>query len=126
MPLSTADDLIEEHIRQATARGDFDNLPGAGKPLDLGEDAHLPAELRMAYRVLKNAGYLPEELQQIQDITQLEAQVYGELDAESKDRRAALKLRLLQESMRGDSLSLQQYRQQLLAQLAGERPAHNG
>ncbi|MGL4577176.1 MAG: DnaJ family domain-containing protein [Burkholderiaceae bacterium] len=118
MPLSTSDDLIEEHIRQAHARGDFDNLPGAGKPLDLGEDAHLPAELRMAYRVLKNAGYLPEELQQIKDITQLEAQVYGELDTDAKDRRAALKLRLLQESMRGDSLSLQQYRQQLLAQLS--------
>jgi Domain of unknown function (DUF1992) len=118
MPLSTSDDLIEEHIRQAHARGDFDNLPGAGKPLDLGEDAHLPAELRMAYRVLKNAGYLPEELQQIQDITQLEAQVYGELDTDAKDRRAALKLRLLQESMRGDALSLQQYRQQLLAQLS--------
>jgi hypothetical protein len=89
MPLSTSDDLIEEHIRQATKRGDFDNLPGAGKPLDLGEDAHLPAELRMAYRVLKNAGYLPEELQQIQDIAQLETQVYGELD-DGADRRAAL------------------------------------
>jgi hypothetical protein len=63
MPSATTDDLIEEHIRRAHARGEFDNLPGAGKPLDLGEDAHLPAELRMAYRVLKNAGYLPEELQ---------------------------------------------------------------
>jgi hypothetical protein len=44
--------------------------------------------------------------------------VYGELDTDAKDRRAALKLRLLQESMRGDALSLQQYRQQLLAQLS--------
>jgi hypothetical protein len=116
MPLSTTDDLIEEHIRRAHARGEFDNLPGAGKPLDLGEDAHLPAELRMAYRVLKNAGYLPEELQQIQEIAQLEAQVYGALD-EDADRRAALKLRLLAESMRGDPLALQQYRAQLIAQL---------
>jgi hypothetical protein len=120
MPLSTSDDLIEEHIRQATKRGDFDNLPGAGKPLDLGEDAHLPAELRMAYRVLKNAGYLPEELQQIQDIAQLETQVYGELD-DGADRRAALKLRLLQERMRGDSLALAQYRAQLIAQLESKK-----
>jgi hypothetical protein len=122
--MSLTNDLIEKHISRAHARGDFDNLPGAGKPLDLGEDAHLPAELRMAYRVLKNAGYVPEELQQIQDIAQLEAQLYGTLDEgadnEGVQKRAALKLRLLSESMRGDPLALQQYRAQLLVQLAAK------
>jgi hypothetical protein len=78
----------------------------------------------MAYRVLKNAGYVPEELQQIQDIAQLEAQVYGTLDEgagnEGVQKCAALKLRLLSESMRGDPLALQQYRAQLLVQLAAQ------
>jgi hypothetical protein len=46
----------------------------------------------------------------------LEAQVYGALD-DGQDRRAALKLRLLAESMRSDPLALQQYRAQLIAQL---------
>jgi hypothetical protein len=119
MPLSMTDDLIEAHIRAARDRGDFDNLPGAGKPLDLDEDAHLPAELRMAYRVLKNAGYLPDELQQINELADLEREVFG--DMEGADRRAALKLRLLSEAMRGDGLALQQYRAQLMAQLSTRR-----
>jgi len=54
--------LAEERIKQAQERGDFDDLPGRGRPLDLDDDAHVPAELRMAWRVLKNAGCLPPEL----------------------------------------------------------------
>lgn len=41
----------------------FDNLPGAGKPLELEDDSHIPEDLRMAYKLLKNAGYVPEEVQ---------------------------------------------------------------
>lgn len=55
--------LAEENIRQAIERGEFENLPGSGKPLNLDDDRGVPPELRVAYRILKNAGYLPPELQ---------------------------------------------------------------
>jgi DnaJ family protein C protein 28 len=48
---------IEEQIRQAIARGDFDNLPGKGKPLDLSENPHEDPGWRLAYRLLKENGY---------------------------------------------------------------------
>lgn len=50
--------VAEERIRAAAQRGEFRNLPGAGKPLDLDADANVPPELRMAYTLLKNGGYL--------------------------------------------------------------------
>ena len=50
--------LAERKIEEAIARGEFDNLPGAGRPLDLDdEDPLWPEEVRMARRILKNAGY---------------------------------------------------------------------
>ena len=44
------------------AEGEFDNLPGKGKPLDLKKYSETPEHLRMAYHILKNAGYAPEEV----------------------------------------------------------------
>ncbi len=57
------DQLAEEHIRKALAEGELDNLPGAGMPLQIEDDSHVPQELRASYRILKNAGFLPPELQ---------------------------------------------------------------
>lgn len=53
---------VNEQIEEAMDRGDFDNLPGKGKPLDLEDDAHIPADLRMAYKVMKNSGVTPGEI----------------------------------------------------------------
>jgi hypothetical protein len=55
--------IIEERILQAQRRGDFDNLPGSGKPLDIEDDSHIPEDLRLAYKVLKNAGCVPPEIE---------------------------------------------------------------
>ena len=50
--------LAERRIDEAAARGEFDNLPGAGRPRDLDdEDPLWPEEVRMAKRILRNAGY---------------------------------------------------------------------
>ena len=49
--------LAERKIAEAIERGELDGLPGAGKPLDLEDDPLVPEELRMAYRILRNAGY---------------------------------------------------------------------
>lgn len=53
--------IAEERIRRAQEQGDFDGLPGRGKPLDLASYTNIPEELRMAYTLLKNGGYLSRE-----------------------------------------------------------------
>lgn len=55
-------DMIDKKIEDAIAKGEFDNLPGAGKPIDLNDDAFVPEELRTTYRILKNSGYRPAEV----------------------------------------------------------------
>jgi len=52
----------ERRITQAQKNGEFDHLPGEGRPLALEDDSHIPHELRMAFKVLKNAGYVPPEI----------------------------------------------------------------
>lgn len=53
--------IAEERIKDAQARGEFDNLPGLGKPLLLGMENHIPEDIRMAYTLLKNAGFLSDD-----------------------------------------------------------------
>ncbi|HYQ48502.1 MAG TPA: DnaJ family domain-containing protein [Thermodesulfovibrionales bacterium] len=55
--------IAERKIAMAIEQGEFDNLENAGKPLDLADDAWVPEDLRIAYRVLRNAGCLPPELE---------------------------------------------------------------
>jgi hypothetical protein len=66
------DKLAEPRMQEAVGRGEFDNLPGTGKPLVLDDDTFVPPELRVAYRVLQNAGYLPHNLQLRSEISDLE------------------------------------------------------
>lgn len=64
--------LAEEKIKKAAERGDFDDLPGKGQPLELEDDSNVPEDLRLAYKVLKNAGYTPPELDVNQEIVRVE------------------------------------------------------
>ena len=57
-----AQDAMGWAVGAGLLRGAFDSLPGAGKPLELEDDSHIPEDLRMAYKLLKNAGYVPEEV----------------------------------------------------------------
>ena len=54
--------IIEERIRKAQLDGAFDDLPGAGKPLP-PEDMNIPEDIRLAYKILKNADCIPPELE---------------------------------------------------------------
>ena len=77
------DAIAERRIREAQARGELDDLPGTGAPLELDDDALVPEDLRVAYRLLKNAGFLPPELEahgEIREIEQLLQQVEHELE----------------------------------------------
>ncbi|HXJ49988.1 MAG TPA: DnaJ family domain-containing protein [Burkholderiales bacterium] len=89
-------DLIAERkIAEALARGELDNLPGEGRPLELDDDALIPEELRAAYRILKNAGFVPPEVQALNDIATLERFVnQQEVDAAAR-AKAVRKLALL-------------------------------
>ena len=88
--------LAERKIVEALARGEFDGLPGAGRPLALEDDALVPEELRLAYRVLKNAGFVPPEVEARREIANLERLIFGDpsLDAAAQ-ARATRKLALL-------------------------------
>lgn len=83
--------LAEQKIREAIKDGELDNLPGQGKPLDLSSDSQIPADLRMAYKILKNSGLLPEEMDVQKEITSLETLIAACNDEEEK---AGLKKKL--------------------------------
>ena len=87
--------LVDARIEEARLRGEFDNLPGAGKPLP-EEDMSVPEELRLAHRILKNAGVLPPELGELSEINQLMSALDrsdlggGDRDTASRRLRALL------------------------------------
>ena len=64
--------IAEQRILEAQRNGDFDNLPGKGKPLELEDLSAVPEDLRIGYHVLKNAHLLPPEAELIKDIHTLE------------------------------------------------------
>jgi len=64
--------LAENRILEAIENGLFDNLQGSGKPLKFEDESHIPMELRMAYKILKNADCLPPELELRKEIVQLQ------------------------------------------------------
>lgn len=65
------DAIAEQRIAEAIERGEFDNLPGAGRPLDMEDDALIAEELRVAYRILRNAGCVPQEIETRREIRNL-------------------------------------------------------
>jgi Domain of unknown function (DUF1992) len=64
--------IAEQRILEAQRNGEFDNLPGKGKPLRLEDLSWVPEDLRMAYHLLKNAHVLPPEAELLKDIHTLE------------------------------------------------------
>lgn len=71
------DQLVEQHVSEALKKGELDNLPGSGKKLVLDDDSHVPPELRAAYRLMKNSGYLPPELELRREAVELQKLLAG-------------------------------------------------
>lgn len=92
--VSWIDALVEDRVARAQADGLFDELPGTGKPLALDDDRLVPEALRMAYRVLRNAGLVPPEVQTLKDMRALELLVHSSVDDAAR-RRAIARLHLL-------------------------------
>jgi hypothetical protein len=59
---------VDEKIKGAIARGEFDNLPGKGRPLDLDAYFATPEHLRLGYSILKSADIIPEEIGLLREI----------------------------------------------------------
>jgi hypothetical protein len=64
--------IVEERIRRAQECGEFDALSGAGQPLEFEPDGHIAEDLRLAYKILKNAECLPPEVELRKDIEKTE------------------------------------------------------
>ncbi len=109
-PLFNADAVAEERIQEAMRKGAFDNLPGAGRPLEFDDDLLVPPELRVANRILKNAGCIPPELEERREMAEIEASLPS-LDEEAR-KRALAKLAVMRTRLgprRGRSLALNRY-----------------
>ena len=118
------DKLAEEKINTAMQRGEFDNLPGAGLPLPEEDFTFIPEEMRMAYKILKNSGYIPPELELHNHIRNLESLIQQNPD--SSTRRQYLKklhclyLKLEESRQRQLNLVLQnEYYEKILSRLSG-------
>ncbi len=81
---------VEEQIQEAVARGEFDNLPGTGKPLNLEDDA-LTGDKAAAYRLLKQNSYAPPEIELLKEIRRENERVEQQLNrlrVQARDLRA--------------------------------------
>ena len=77
--------VSEDRIRRAYEKGEFEHLTGYGKPLNLDDLSAIPEELRMAYRMLKNSGYSPEE-NKLREVLSIEDLIRHCEDPEEKER----------------------------------------
>lgn len=98
------DQLAEQHIQAAQLKGELSNLPGEGAPLVLDDVSHVPEQLRAGYRLLKNAGFLPPELELRREAVEVNA-LLRQLDPQEqqyphqRQRLALLELKLRQAGM---------------------------
>ncbi len=106
--MNLLDQLVDAHIQTAIDNGDLDDLPGQGKPLPPDEARQVPAELRAGYRLLKNAGFVPPEIQthrELREVEDLLAQALPESEAHERlSRRARWIETQLSTSRRGRAL----------------------
>jgi DnaJ homologue, subfamily C, member 28, conserved domain len=80
------DKFIDEQIRKAIEAGEFDDLSGKGKPIELSTYFETPEDLRMAYSILKSNNFVPEEVEILKEIDDLKRRlaVCTEEDEKSK------------------------------------------
>jgi hypothetical protein len=131
--MSFVDHLAEQKIAEAIARGELSGLPGEGAPLPEDDAALVPEELRLAYRVLRNAGFVPPEVATLRDIGDLEKHVQELPDGDSR-ARALRKLQILRSRLEASGRFLhvlertsagsgESYSEKLLDRLQGEDEA---
>jgi len=114
------DRLADSRIEEALAAGELEDLPGAGRPLELDDDRLVPEELRAAYRILKNAGFVPPEIETRKELATLEALIATLEDCVER-KGAVAKLALLQARLDGNTPRRRDfagYREKILSRFA--------
>ena len=92
--------IAEERIREAMEEGRFDNLPGKGKPLNLEDESGIPEDVRLAFKILKNAGCLPIEMEVRKEIYSLRQLINTTIDeATRSELRRELNFLLLKDAL---------------------------
>ncbi|WP_379136387.1 DUF1992 domain-containing protein [Paenibacillus sp. sgz500958] len=124
--------LAEQRIQEAMRNGEFKNLSGHGKPLELEDLSGVPEDLRMSFKIMKNAGLLPEELSLRAECVSLEelltacrtSGVSGDRERKELQKKLSLKKLRLQELLRErgiqDSSIFSEYGELLRARLDRE------
>ena len=118
--------IVEERIQTAQKKGEFENLSGAGQPLDLKDDSRVPEELRLAYKILKNADCIPPEMELKKEIRQTEELLSG-MQATSEKYRLLKRLNFLimkLNTIRNASIMFelpQQYEENLIDRFGSKR-----
>ncbi len=118
--------IVEERIQKAQEQGLFDNLPGKGRPLQLEDDSHVPEDLRLAYKILKNADCLPPELQLKKEIRQMEDMLDSIPDEKEKYRLIKrINFKIMKLNMMGKKSPLLEeteiYYKKIVHKLAGDK-----
>lgn len=88
--------IVEDRIQEAFRNGEFDNLPSQGKPINLDYWASLPEGIRAGFMLLKNNGFVPEEVQLLKDIEELRDQLAC---CQNQDTRTAALRKKLDETI---------------------------
>ncbi|MEX3932781.1 DnaJ family domain-containing protein [Paraburkholderia phymatum] len=119
------DALVEQRIAAAVARGEFDDLPGAGAPQTLDDDVLVPEEVRIANRILKNAGFVPPAVEQLRALRDLQNELDAVSDRSTRCRLQAkmLALDMALESLRGGPLVMPREYCRRIAERLSERAA---
>ena len=123
--LSGFQGLVEQRIKQAQEKGEFDNLEGNNKPLKF-VDSNVPEELRLAHKILKNSGFAPPEVELKKKINSTE-DLLDNTRYDSDERRKLqkklnyylMRLETMRSSNGGNfSLTTELYRNQMLNKLS--------
>jgi len=77
---------IDAIVARAIANGELDNLPGHGKPLNLDDEAGVPEDMRMTFRIMRNSGIVPPEVEAMQRLTKLREAWAAETDPVERER----------------------------------------
>lgn len=80
------DKVLDEQIQRAMSEGKFDNLKGAGKPLNLDDYFATPEDIRVGYTLLKNNDFVPAEVVLLKEIGELREKIEASGDREEKKR----------------------------------------
>jgi hypothetical protein len=127
LPVRDWEGAVDKQIREAIARGEFDNLSGKGKPLDLDINPFVPEEMREAYRILQNAGVAPFWIEQDKQIRVEKAALAKMLEDQARwqRERAAKAKSLAPEQIIAEHEYLTRSRAQVIARFRDRAVALN-